>query len=222
MTDRAFLLSHPKYHEKNLKFIIETFISNNYPLQFIFNVIHMRLKSLLNKQTKKQITNNTNEEKKSWFVIPYIKKVTDTFKHITNRLKTKLAFFSLNKLGRIIKAQKDTLLTKNNKNVVYKLSCKNCDATYVGQTKRKLNTRITEHKNDINKKTDNHSVITEHRIDKNHEFDWDNPKILDREKYYYKRLVSEMINIKSQKNSLNMQTDTEHLQQSYIEILNKI
>jgi len=31
-----------------------------------------------------------------------------------------------------------------------------------------------------------------------------------------------MINIKSPKNSLNMQSDTELLQQAYIEILNKI
>jgi len=63
MTDR-FLLSHPRFHEKNLKFIIETFISNNYPLQFIFDAIHMWLKSLFNKQTKKQITDNINEIKK--------------------------------------------------------------------------------------------------------------------------------------------------------------
>jgi len=31
-----------------------------------------------------------------------------------------------------------------------------------------------------------------------------------------------MINIKSQKNTLNMQSDTELLQQTYVEILNKI
>jgi len=65
-------------------------------------------------------------------------------------------------------------------------------------------------------------VITEHRLAKNPEFDWDNLEILDKEKYYHKRLISEMINIKSQKNSLNMQSDTELLQQSYIEILNKL
>jgi len=132
-------------------------------------------------------------------LIPFIKKVTDKFKNIANRLKAKLVFFSLNKLGRIIKAQKDILSIKCNKNIVYKLSCKNCDATYVEQTKRKFNTRVTEHKNDINKKTCKHSMITEHRLDKNHEFDWDNSEILDREKYYYRRLISEMINIKSQK-----------------------
>jgi len=107
------------------------------------------------------------------------------------------------------------------KNVVYKLTCKNCDSTYVGQTKRKLNTRISEHRRDINKKTGKHSV-TEHKLNYNHDFDWENPVILDKEKYYYKRLISEMINIKSQKNALNMQFDTELLQQSYVEILNKI
>jgi len=63
-------------------------------------------------------------------VIPFIKKVTDKFKNISVGLKAKLAFFSLNKLGRIITAQKDTLPSKCNKNVVYKLSCKDCDATY--------------------------------------------------------------------------------------------
>jgi len=147
----------------------------------------MRLKSLFNKQTKKQITENTNEERTSWFVIPFIKKVTEKFKNnISSGLKSKLAFFSLNKLGRIIKAQKNTLPTECKKNVVYKLSCKDCDDTYVGQTKRKFNTRVTEHKNDINKNTGKHSVITEHRLDKNHEFDWDNPEILDKERFYYK------------------------------------
>jgi len=35
-------------------------------------------------------------------------------------------------------------------------------------------------------------------------------------------LTSEMINIKLQKNTLNLQTDTDSLQYAYIEILNKI
>jgi len=34
-------------------------------------------------------------------------------------------------------------------------------------------------------------------------------QILDKEKYYYRRLISEMIHIKSQKNALNLQSDTE-------------
>jgi len=93
---------------------------------------------------------------------------------------------------------------------VYKLRCKNCDVSYIRQTKRRLNTRILEHKKDINERTANHSVITEHRLEFGHEF-WDNPKIVDKEKQYYRRLISEMINIKSQKNAINLQADTELL-----------
>jgi len=44
---------------------------------------------------------------------------------------------------------------------------------------------IIEHKKDINKKLGNYSVITEHscyRIECNHDFEWENPIILDKEK----------------------------------------
>jgi len=59
---------------------------------------------------------------------------------------------SSNKLGKMIKAQKDDIPIGCNKNVVYKLDCKNCDVAYIGQTKRKLHTRVNEHRKDISKK----------------------------------------------------------------------
>jgi len=68
-------------------------------------------------------------------------------------INKKLAYFSLHKLGWIVKTHKDSLSVDSNKNVVYKLTCKNCDAYYVGQIKRRLSTRVAEHKNDINQKT---------------------------------------------------------------------
>jgi len=222
MIDRVFLLSNPRFHQRNFNFIIETFLANGYPLKFIFDTISHRLKNLFNKRTKKQNLNNTTDAvQNGWFLIPFIPKLTEKFKNITKNLKTKMAFFSLHKLGRMIKAQKDALPIGHNKNVVYKLNCKNCDVSYVGQTKRRLNTRTAEHQKDI-KKTSNHSVITKHRLEFNHEFEWDNPIILDKEKQYYKRLISEMIYIKLQNNSINLQTDTEVLEHVYVEILNKI
>jgi len=130
--------------------------------------------------------------------------------------------YSLNKLDGIIKAQKDRLPDFSKKNVVYKISCNDCDATYVGQTKRKLNTRITEHRNQINSKSSHKTVITEHRLRYNHEFDWTNVEILDKETFYWKRIISEMLNIQLQKNALNCQTDTEYLDKTYTAILNKL
>ena len=66
------------------------------------------------------------------------------------------------------------------------------------------------------------SVITEHRLQYDHDFQWNNIKILDEEPCYRKRLISEMLNIKKQKNSLNLQTDTEDLHKVYILIVNKV
>ncbi|EFN67524.1 hypothetical protein EAG_06209, partial [Camponotus floridanus] len=67
----------------------------------------------------------------------------------------------------------------------------------------------------INKNTSNKSIITEHRLHNNHDFNWDDVEILDIEAFYNKRLTSEMIYIKKQKNSLNLQTDTENLLDIY-------
>jgi predicted GIY-YIG superfamily endonuclease len=195
------------------------------PLTFIFNTINTRIKSLLNKCTRRQnepSQSNDDEEQRIWFTIPYVSNIAEKFRNITKDLNVNLSFFSLNKMRNFIRAQKDILPIQSNKNVVYKISCKNCDASYVGQTMRQLKTRMSEHRNHIHRNTTTQSVITEHRINLDHEFDWENVQILDREPYLSKRLVSEMAHIKLQKNSLNSQTDTDFLHHAYVSILNKL
>jgi len=105
---------------------------------------------------------------------------------------------------------KDQLPTSSRSNVVYRIDCSNCDASYVEQTKRLLKNRISEHRNHIKRNSNRVSVITNHRITFEHEFDW-NVRVLDDETNYKKRLISEMIHIKNQKYSLNLQNDTELL-----------
>ncbi|EZA55680.1 hypothetical protein X777_04189 [Ooceraea biroi] len=104
--------------------------------------------------------------------------------------------------------------------VVYKISYCDCEASYVGQTKRQLRTRVNEHRKDINKKSGSPSVISTHRLSSGHDFDWDDVQILNKEGSYKKRLVSEMVNIKRQLKSLNLQNDTEFLSDDYLPILN--
>ncbi|XP_071575678.1 uncharacterized protein [Temnothorax nylanderi] len=78
-----------------------------------------------------------------------------------------------------------------------------CDASYVGQTKRQLRTRIKEHKANIKLDASKHSVVSEHIIRSDHSFDWDNVRILEVEHNYKKRLTAEMIHIKEQPNGIN-------------------
>lgn len=66
------------------------------------------------------------------------------------------------------------------------------------------------------------SIITNHRVNFNHEFNWENVQILDQELFLNKRLISEMLFIKRQQNSLNLQTDTERLPEMYSTIINNL
>jgi len=128
---------------------------------------------------------------------PILSSVSHKFKHLTKDLDAKISYYSLNKLGTIIKRHKDSVSNMLQMNGVYNLSCKDCSATYVGQTCRILKTWISEHRNHIYRNTTTHWVITEHRLNFSHDFDWNNVEILDKERYLTKRLISEMIYIKS-------------------------
>ena len=89
-------------------------------------------------------------------------------------------------------------------NMVYKICCKDCDASYVKQTGRRLKTRIAEHRNHIRWNTTTHLVITDYRLEEDYEFDWENVAILDEESQYRKRLVSEMLHSRRQTRGLNL------------------
>ncbi|XP_039311305.1 uncharacterized protein LOC120359071 [Solenopsis invicta] len=165
---------------------------------------------------------DTIVERKKYLVFPYLKDVSEKISTSLNKDIIRLGFRCLNKLDKFIKAHKDKNIKTECNNVVYKLNCNDCNASYVGQTKRKLKTRIKEHVNNIKLETAKISVISEHRLQQNHSIDWKNVKILDFEPNYHKRLISEMIHINEQKNGLNQKTDTELLDDCYNTILNKL
>ena len=73
------------------------------------------------------------------------------------------------------------------------------------------------------KKNSETSVLAEHSRNTNHSFNWNSVKILDKEPNYFKRLTSEMLFIKLQKdNSLNIMRDTELLDEAYLSIIDKL
>jgi len=55
----------------------------------------------------------------------------------------------LNKLTAFVKRHKDKNMLEVNNNIVYKIFCNNCNASYVGQTKKQLRIRINKHVKNI-------------------------------------------------------------------------
>ena len=94
---------------------------------------------------------------------------------------------------------KDKTPLKLCSNVVYQLTCKTCNAFYIGKTSRCLEIRLDEHKK---LKT---SSVHQHQLESGHEIDWDGIRIIDRANNEQKLLLKEMLHIDKQKPHLNVQ-----------------
>ena len=71
-----------------------------------------------------------------------------------------------------------------------------------------MNIRIIKNKNP-------EAVINIHYKKNTHNFDWENPKILYTECNWNKRLISEMLHIKSSENAVNKKEDVAKLSTVY-------
>jgi len=129
---------------------------------------------------------------------------------LLNRNEFIVDYWCLNRLGRFIKVQKDRNTLMDNNNVVYRISCMDCDRGM----KRKLKTRLNENvKND---------TLLFWIISLNTTIQWKNFRISDFEPKYHKKLILKMICTQEQKNGFNLNRDMELLDESYFNILNKL
>ena len=76
------------------------------------------------------------------------------------------------------------------------IDCKNCDATYVRKTSRRLDIRIKEHSNNCNNEDETNALYT-YVKNSNHKINFNKVKILDKEGRLDSRLLSEMFHISS-------------------------
>ena len=106
-------------------------------------------------------------------VVPY-SPVLEPFKRTLRVINRGHLFKYNNKLG--------SSITKNRpeSNIecgVYKIPCKDCDQSYIGETGRNMDARFREHKTDIAiQKKD--SGVASHVMETNHSFDFENAKII--------------------------------------------
>jgi len=222
LVDQAVLLSSACFHDRNIKIIKEILVNNCYPLELINKKINERIRAIkVNKVLKDKEINVNAMKCKTFLTIPFVKNVSDDIKRIVKN-SVDVIYTIPKKLDLLIKKGKDRLKPQQSTEIVYKINCKNCDQVYIGQTKRHLETRMKEHKNNIRNPSGNYSVVTEHRLSCNHDFEWDRPDILHKEKNRRKREIAEMLFIKKFKksnNSINLQKDTENLNPIYDRII---
>jgi len=145
-------------------------INNGYPVDLIFNRMNSRIKHLIHRNNIKKPEKDLEKVDRKLIVFPYIKNISETIYSSINKKEYMIGYRILNKLTAFIKRHKDKNTLETNNNIVYKISCKNCNASYVGQTRRQLKTRISEHIKNIRLDESKHSVVTKFRLVKHHNF----------------------------------------------------
>ena len=88
--------------------------------------------------------------------------------------------------------------------LVYQISCRDCNAVFVGETGRSVGTRKREHVDAIKTFNIKKSALSQHGMDFDHRIDWDNVKILKLESHAYRRRVAESLLINQKARSLNV------------------
>ena len=87
---------------------------------------------------------------------------------------------------------------ENNKNLVYLLYYDTWDENFIGQTKILLETRKTEHADNIKKDPSVHNVISKHITENSsHDMDWENIKILHHENHQKLEALNKMTELKN-------------------------
>ena len=93
-------------------------------------------------------------------------------------------------LRQLLTNVKDKDEPSDRRGAVYKIKCCDCQATYIGETGRNLNVRLTEHKR-ATRNGDINNHIAEHHLKTNHRIDWDSAECVTYSTDYYQRITLE-------------------------------
>ena len=147
---------HKKSEMVHLK---TTFRANGYPTTLIINKTLQKQKP--NQTTTIRDTNRNTDQRYSTSLMSSI-----PHQRACRRLGVRVVFKSHGILCRTLMRVKNARQLKM-KEVVYEVPCKDCECSYIGETGRNLQKRLTEHKAAV-RKGDRNNGIAVHALDHVH------------------------------------------------------
>ena len=196
------------------------------------------MKQKMDHHQKKQPSKKDNTEKsKGLVIIPYVEKLTETATRIFRKHNIATAVRPHTTLRKILVHPKDKLDPLSTTDCVYEIPCANCDHTYVGETGRRFETRLKEHKKETEKVAQSKgtftrqtrkqsvgeqskSAIADHAVQHNHVINWKDAKVLDKECNTGARHIRESIWIRKRSpNTMNRDEGAHFLSHVYDPLL---
>ncbi|XP_062704445.1 uncharacterized protein LOC134286788 [Aedes albopictus] len=205
LADRAIKLTDAENRPQAIDMVKRILKCNNYPEWFIVNVLKQRVHKHYN-----SLEDGREVDETKYVSTPYIPHLSEKLNKILKNNGLTLAVKAKNKIkDEIFTKLKDPIPPGSQKNVVYSVPCGTNDGkVYIGQTGRKLDTRINEHKNDV-RRNDNRTGLTQHTLCDGHIFNFDETKIVERIADQESRIAAETFHIKlaGENNTVNLQRE---------------
>ena len=147
--------------------LFKIFEFNGYPRNFI------------RRSRRNAIPNRSKPEttRQKVAVIPYIKNISEMTARILRPYGIRVAHKPAAYIKSALSKPKDKIQKMDKSNTVYRVNCFDCPKHYNGQTSRRLQTRMKEHKRQIKNHNAN-SLIYVHQATNDHKMDVEHPEIL--------------------------------------------
>ncbi|BHF84001.1 hypothetical protein SprV_0902715100 [Sparganum proliferum] len=158
--------SEPTDKIAELHYLRRMFTSNGYPRSFIE-------RSRLSRATMKSTAN----QPKVWRALPYIANVSEAVARTLQPLGIGIAHKPEATIRRLVMKPKTPLPRGETANVVYRIPCSSCEANYVGETGKRLQTRMDEHARAV-RRMDQLSLVAEHCAAFDHAFAFQDAEVL--------------------------------------------
>ena len=116
----------------------------------------------------KDIDTYSKGDPRSHVTIPHIQGVSEAVTRILSDINVQVHMKPFRTLRRILSHPKDCIPNDDKPNVVYKINCRDYDASYVGEMGRALKTRTSEHHKAVEKMDFSASALAQHAWEHNH------------------------------------------------------
>ena len=174
-----------------------------------------RKKAIRKDKSKKD---KAQEKSRGVVTVPCVHSFTEKIQRIFTKQRVATVVKPQTTLRQVLVHRKDKVEKQKKAGVVYKIPCIQREKPYIGETGRRLGTRITEHRKEAEKiseknftrstcraSTNGHhkSAITDHVCQNNHIMNWEASEIVEQESDKFKRWIKESICIRSNTPTMN-------------------
>ena len=191
---RALKICSEKFLNKEIEFLINVFTENGYQrgsLQQMADEIINKNRSIPTESNNQ----NANDQPKQRITLPWIPKISPKLRSVYKKAGYAVAFKSGKNLSSILTSRNKTKLPEGSYPGIYQIPC-SCGITpYRGETKKKIATRLKEHKTNVDKDEHEKSAVALHNKNCQGEIDFDNAGTVTVEHNRFKRKVREALEI---------------------------